>query len=120
MGAVPVHGGRHVGALALDAGPGRNNLQAMGSSLSYGKRYCTEMLLNIVREGEDDDGRLGGTKFVSVEEAADLDTMIREQHLDPEKFLHQFFGVLDVRSLEAANYAPAKNMLLARKAKAAP
>jgi hypothetical protein len=40
-----------------DRGPGRNNLQAMGSTLSYGKRYTAEMLLNIVREGDDKDGR---------------------------------------------------------------
>ena len=31
--------------LSLDSGAGRNNLQAMGSTLSYGKRYTTEMLL---------------------------------------------------------------------------
>lgn len=43
--------------LQLDSGPGRNNLQAMGSSLSYGKRYTAEMLLNIVREGDDKDGK---------------------------------------------------------------
>ena len=36
--------------LPLDSGPGRNNLQAIGSTLSYGKRYAAEMLLNIVRE----------------------------------------------------------------------
>ncbi len=43
--------------LPLDTGPGRNDLQAMGSTLSYGKRYAAEMLLNIVREGQDQDGR---------------------------------------------------------------
>lgn len=99
----------------LDAGPGRNNVQAMGSTASYGKRYATEMLLNIVREGDDDDGKTGGTKFVSIEEAAELDGMIRELGLDPEKFLHQFFEVLDVRSLEAAQFVPCKNMLLAKR-----
>jgi hypothetical protein len=43
--------------LQLDTGPGRNQNQAMGSTLSYGKRYTAEMLLNIVREGEDTDGK---------------------------------------------------------------
>jgi hypothetical protein len=42
--------------LSLDTGPGRNDLQAMGSTISYGKRYAAEMLLNIVREGADNDG----------------------------------------------------------------
>ncbi len=58
--------------LALDTGPGRNNLQAMGSTLSYGKRYTAEMLLNIVREGDDDDGLRGGTETISDAQVSDL------------------------------------------------
>jgi len=54
--------------LPLDTGPGRNNLQAQGSTLSYGKRYTTEMLLNIVRDGDDDDGKRGGDKFITPEQ----------------------------------------------------
>lgn len=42
--------------LPPDAGPGRNALQAIGSSHSYGKRYLTFDLLNLVCEGEDTDG----------------------------------------------------------------
>jgi len=41
--------------VALDSSGGKNNIQAMGSSFSYGKRYTLTMLLNIVTEGEDDD-----------------------------------------------------------------
>ncbi len=58
--------------LSLDTGPGRNNLQAMGSTLSYGKRYCAEMLLNVIREGDDDDGAKGGDEPISAEQAAEL------------------------------------------------
>lgn len=42
--------------LQRDDGPGRNATQSWGSSLSYGKRYTFEMLLNIVRKDEDRDG----------------------------------------------------------------
>lgn len=42
-------------ALPPNTGPGRNELQAMGGALAYGKRYCAEMLCNIVREGQDTD-----------------------------------------------------------------
>ena len=49
--------------LTLDTGPGRNALQAMGSTVSYGKRYVTEMLLNIVREDEDDDGQSAAAPY---------------------------------------------------------
>lgn len=59
-------------ALAIDTGPGRNNLQAMGSALAYGKRYTAEMLLNIVRIGVDDDSKTGGMRFITAEQVATL------------------------------------------------
>ena len=61
-----VHRGGHSEAtevtLPFDFGPGRNSLQAVGSAISYAKRYCAELLLNVVREDEDDDGQAAGTK----------------------------------------------------------
>lgn len=101
--------------LPNDSSGGKNAIQGWGSASTYGRRYALIDALNIRIKGKDDDGVRGGTKFVSIEEAAELDGMIREQGLDPEKFLHQFFEVLDVRSLEAAQYVPAKNMLMAKK-----
>lgn len=85
--------------LALDTGPGRNNLQAMGSTLSYGKRYCTEMLFNIVREGADDDGKAGGTKFITADQIAELDALLKEVGRDEGPFLDRMFGGA-VRSFE--------------------
>lgn len=41
-----------------DAGPGRSPIQGVGSSVSYLKRYCTEAILNLVRDGEDNDGAI--------------------------------------------------------------
>jgi hypothetical protein len=45
------------------SGTGRNELQARGGTLAYGKRYTAEMLLNIVREGDDTDGQSGPKGF---------------------------------------------------------
>lgn len=78
--------------ISLDTGAGRNNVQAMGSSLSYGKRYTAEMLLNIVREGEDDDGKIGGTKFVTPAEAEELRALTKAAGRREDQFLHTFFG----------------------------
>lgn len=105
--------------LALDAGPGRNNLQAMGSTASYGRRYVLELLFNIVRTGADDDGRRGGTKLVTTEQAAEIDTLLRETKTDAAKFLQQYFEVADVRNLSVDQYVPAKNMLAQKKARLA-
>lgn len=50
--------------LPLDTGPGRNAVQAVGSSTTYGKRYVMCALLNITTgETRDDDGAGGGTEM---------------------------------------------------------
>lgn len=100
--------------LPLDTGPGRNNLQAMGSTLSYGKRYCAEMLLNIVREGDDDDGKRGGAQFITQDDIGKLRKLIADTGTDEDRFL-QFFQVTDLASLTVENLAPARNMLLAKR-----
>lgn len=41
-----------------DEGPGRSKIQSIGSSGSYLKRYATEAFLNLVRDGEDNDGAI--------------------------------------------------------------
>lgn len=46
--------------LPVDTGPGRNAVQAVGSSTSYGKRYTAMALLNITSrapQDRDDDGK---------------------------------------------------------------
>jgi hypothetical protein len=48
--------------LPADVSGGKNPVQAVGSSLSYGQRYVAKLLLNLTsrRRGEDDDGRSAG------------------------------------------------------------
>lgn len=43
--------------LPLDVSGSKNNVQGVGSSVSYGKRYTMSALLNITTGGEDDDGQ---------------------------------------------------------------
>jgi len=47
--------------LPADTGPGRSAVQAVGSSVSYGKRYTAMAMLNLLQAGvaEDDDGAGG-------------------------------------------------------------
>ena len=104
--------------LALDSGPGRNNLQAMGSTLSYGKRYCAEMLFNIVREGADDDGKLGGTVFINPAEVAEIDRLLTETKADRVGFL-RFMAVDDLDTIQKKDFAAAINALMKKKAKGA-
>lgn len=48
--------------LPLDTSGAKNAVQSVGSTISYGKRYTGCPLLNIVTEGEDDDGATSGPK----------------------------------------------------------
>ena len=40
----------------VDAGPARSAIQAVGSSISYLRRYLTCMIFNVVVRNEDKDG----------------------------------------------------------------
>jgi hypothetical protein len=64
FGTLRHRGGHSVVAsfpLPLDTGPGRGNLQAAGSTDSYGRKYVKLGLFNVVRTGSlDDDGAASG------------------------------------------------------------
>ena len=91
--------------LPPDAGPGRNGLQAIGSSHSYGKRYLACDILNIVTQAQDDDGEAAG--YVSDGQLETICTLLSDLKLPPErvqKFL-QFARADRVEHIRAADYA---------------
>lgn len=71
--------------LPADAGPGRNGLQALGSALSYAKRYLTCDLFNIVTVGQDDDASSVG--FIGEREVNLLQRVILTVGVDEAKLL---------------------------------
>ncbi|MXV35721.1 MULTISPECIES: ERF family protein [unclassified Saccharibacter] len=78
--------------LPIDVGNGRNALQAFGSSISYGKRYCAEMLLNIVRTNEDKDGVSSAparqsAQTISPHQKNEIIHLLRKLGMGPEKML---------------------------------
>jgi len=101
--------------LALDISGGKNNIQAMGSTISYGKRYTMGMLLNIVTVGEDDDA-LSAFEKITTDQAVEIDLLISEVKADRPRFL-KFMGVSDVRDILAKNYSTAVTQLNAKKVK---
>ena len=61
--------------LPLDSSGGKNAVQGVGSSLSYGKRYAAIALLNITsrhKRDRDDDGRGAGISEVAQRAMADI------------------------------------------------
>ena len=66
--------------LPPDAGPGRNGLQAIGSSRSYGKRYLACDILNLITEGADDNGNSVG--FITDQQYDALLTLMAQCGMD--------------------------------------
>lgn len=99
--------------LPLDSSGSKNNIQAMGSTISYGKRYLVGMLLNIVTKGEDDNGQ--ASDVLSIEDAAKIDLRIVEVKADKKKFL-DFMGVDDVRKIRMKDFGKALNALASKEA----
>ena len=72
-----------------DTGPGRNSLQAIGSTTSYLKRYLAEELCNIVRKGEDNDGTTT-LKLITPAQIKELEGLLKAVKTQPDTFLRLF------------------------------
>lgn len=94
--------------LALDVSGGKNNIQAMGSTTSYGRRYTMCMLLNIVTVGEDDDAT--SAEFVTHEQAVEIDVLARKVGANIPAFL-KWIGAESIQEIPAKNYAKAMKEL---------
>lgn len=100
-------------SLALDSSGGKNNLQGGGSTFSYGCRYTARMLLNLVFEGDDDDGVRGGTKFITQDQALQIEALITEVKADRDAFM-QHFQIANMLNLSVDDGTKAFNRLLSR------
>lgn len=94
----------------IDSSGGKNNIQGIGSAFSYGKRYAVFMLLNIVTEGEDDDGNRGGLEFIDTEQCKVITELLERTKSDSLRFM-QFMEVAEVENIVKKDYAKALNAL---------
>lgn len=82
--------------LPADTSGGKNAIQAVGSTDSYARRYLVTRLLNIVTEGQDDDGN--AISVITEEQVMALETMVADAKLsDKEKA--GFFDLIGFRSI---------------------
>jgi hypothetical protein len=104
-------------SLPPDTGPGRNELQASGSAISYAKRYLAELLLNVVRRGDDDDGVSAGLKRVDAQQCGVLRQLLGETKTKEETFLRMFVtGATTIEEIPVRDYARLINALEEKKA----
>jgi len=65
------HAKQTTGMFPFDTSGSKNDIQAVGSAISYGKRYMQNSLLNITTHSEDDDG-FASQKKIGAGEIAHL------------------------------------------------
>lgn len=74
--------------LPIDSSGSKNNVQGVGSSTSYGKRYTAIALLNITTRGEDDDGKAAGADWITEEQVEELVALMDDVGADRDRFLN--------------------------------
>lgn len=95
--------------LQSDTSGSKNAVQAMGSTVSYARRYLLGMHLNLITRDEDDDGA-GGGGAVTAEQAAELRAALAEAGGSEDRFL-RWAGAATFEEIPAARYQPAVKFL---------
>ena len=104
--------------LMHDSTGSKNRVQAVGSSISYGKRYTAMLLLNITTRGEDDDGKAAGIgDTISDEQVSDLRQRIMDTDTDLPAFLDHF-KIEKLEEMPGNAFARAVKMLEMKAARA--
>lgn len=95
VGTILRHEGGHIEygdpfPVPLDTSGGKNNVQAYGSALSYGKRYAATATLKLRTEGEDDDGKRAGMRFITPDQALEMQATALAAERDESRFLETY------------------------------
>jgi hypothetical protein len=88
--------------LPVDQSGGKNPVQAMGSTVSYARRYLLEMHLNLVKVDEDDDGNGGGATITQAQ-ADEIRRGLEAAKGDPARFF-KLFEVTRFEDIQARDY----------------
>ena len=103
--------------LPADKSGNKNDVQAVASSVSYGKRYTAGALLNLTSHGEDDDAYRAVQEPVNDEQLAKLNEWMEVTESDPAAFCRAF-KVDSLANLPARDYQRAIAMFQAKQKRA--
>ncbi|WP_375659646.1 ERF family protein [Bartonella sp. MR30HLJHH] len=100
------------GTFPFDATGSKNNIQAVGSTLTYARRYLLGMLLNVARKEDDTDGNtlLSG---ISPEQMNEIKELIKKTQSEESKLI-SFVGA---KNLTDMSYKQAQIALFSLKKK---
>lgn len=102
--------------LPIDTSGAKNPVQAVGSTVSYGKRYLIGMMLNLVTREEDDDGNQGASQTLTQEQADDIMGLLKALEetgakINRPKFLEVYGGCASVAEMPRNKYPQARDYL---------
>ncbi len=104
------HSEETVMRLPADGSAGKNGVQAVGSSTSYGKRYAAAALLNLTSRGEDDDGDAACRVLIGDEQRAQLERALKKSGGNVRRFC-RFLNVERLADVSAADFERALRIL---------
>lgn len=64
--------------VGIDRSGAKNEIQGVGSSTTYARRYLIEMHLNLIERGKDDDGNGGNMHPITKEHAAEIAKLLAD------------------------------------------
>lgn len=99
-----------------DTSGGKNDIQAIGSSLTYLQRYTLKGALGLAAAHDDDGNASGVVSFISDEQVEELTALITETKTDIAKFL-EIGKVESLSDITTADFGKAKALLLSKKKK---
>ena len=100
-----------------DDSGGKNNIQALASSVTYLQRYTLFAATGLAPKGMDDDGVKSEVEFITDSQAADLDALLDEVGANKVAFL-DYFKIGSIEELPAKAYQQAVTMAEAKRKKA--
>lgn len=86
---------------------GMNDVQAVGSTTTYARRYLLDMHLNIARRGEDNDGS-GAEKLVNASQAKAIEDALARSGKEPDRFW-RFMSMGQPRAITSADAVPLRD-----------
>jgi len=101
--------------LPADDSGGKNNIQGIGSAVSYGKRYLITMIFNIVTVGEDNDGNVP-PNTIDDEQVKVLRELFQKTGTIEDVFCGHY-GVANVEALPFKEFSKAFNLLITKQRK---
>jgi len=94
-----------------DTSGGKNNIQAIGSTITYLQRYTLLTMTGLAAMGEDDDGQNSEpVEIISDDMQLTLATIASDAHVDEKKFC-QYFGITSFDKLPLNRYGEAVAMI---------